>query len=203
MNKPNYLAILNKEKNLFKESAASGSIAGSLFKEADDEELDLGDEGGAEGDGGFGGGDDQSLDFGDDGGMFDGTEANPEEAVDPVTVSDLAYDEENLKATSKSVRIEYLRDVLLEKEEQLESLVERTSKLPANVKSVLQRQITSLNILYENVYLYNTNLSKYPANELFRKKIIIDDTLASIVKEIYLILDLDDDTDTIGLGLLL
>ena len=202
MIKPNYLAILNKEKNLFKESA-SNNIVGTLFKEAEDEELDLGDEG-ATGDGGTS--DDQSsLDFGDDSdGMFDGTEADmSEETVDPVTVSDLAFDEENLKATSKSVRIEYLRDVMREKEEQLEALVERTSKLPANVKSVLQRQITSLNILYENVYLYNTNLSKYPANELFRKKVIIDDTLASIVKEIYLILDLDDDTDVIGLGLLL
>lgn len=199
--KVDYLAILNKDKKLFKESSTN-NIVGKLFKEAEDEELDFGDdEGGATGDGGMS--DDQGLDFGDDGGgMFDGTEAT-EEKVDPVTVSDLAYDEENLKATSKAVRIEYLRDVLKEKEEQLESLVERTSKLPANVKSVLQRQITSLNILYENVYLYNTNLSKYPANELFRKKVIIDDTLASIVKEIYLILDLDEDTDTIGLGLLL
>lgn len=201
MIKPNYLAILNKDKNLFKESS-SNNMVGKLFKEAEDEELDLGEEG-ATGDGGTS--DNQGLDFGDSGdGMFDGTETDgTEEHTDPVTVSDLAYDEENLKATSKSVRIEYLRDVMREKEEQLEALVERTSKLPANVKSVLQRQITSLNILYENVYLYNTNLSKYPANELFRKKVIIDDTLASIVKEIYLILDLDDDTDTIGLGLLL
>ena len=197
-----YLAILNKDKKLFKESS-NNSVVGKLFKEAEDEELDFGDEEGAVGDGGTS--DDQSLDFGGDDsgdGMFDGTETT-EEAVDPVTVSDLAYDEENLKATSKSVRIEYLRDVMREKEEQLEALVERTSKLPANVKSILQRQITSLNILYENLYLYNTNLSKYPANELFRKKVIIDDTLASIVKEIYLILDLDEDTDTIGLGILL
>ena len=196
-----YLAILNKDEKLFKESSKN-SIAGRLFKEAEDEELDLGDEEGAVGDGGTS--DDQGLDFGGDGsdGMFDGTETT-EEAVDPVTVSDLAYDEENLKATSKSVRIEYLRDIMREKEEQLEALVERTAKLPANVKSVLQRQITSLNILYENVFLYNTNLSKYPANELFRKKVIIDDTLASIVKEIYLVLDLDEDTDTIGLGQLL
>lgn len=196
-----YLAILNKDKKLFKESS-NNSVVGKLFKEAEDEELDLGDDEGATGDGGTS--DDQGLDFGSDSddGMFDGTETT-EEAVDPVTVSDLAYDEENLKATSKSVRIEYLRDVMREKEEQLEALVERTSKLPANVKSILQRQITSLNILYENLYLYNTNLSKYPANELFRKKVIIDDTLASIVKEIYLILDLDEDTDTIGLGLLL
>lgn len=197
----NYLAILNKDKTLFKESA-NNSVVGKLFREAEDEELDFGGEEGAMGDGGTS--DDQGLDFGGDGGdgMFDGTEAT-EEKVDPVTVSDLAYDEENLKATSKSVRIEYLRDIMREKEGQLEALVERTSKLPANVKSVLQRQITSLNILYENVYLYNTNLSKYPANELFRKKVIIDDTLASIVKEIYLILDLDEDTDTVGLGLLL
>ena len=198
-----YLAILNKDKKLFGESAKN-SIAGTLFKEAEGEELDFDDEEGAVGDGGTS--DDQNLDFGDDGsgdGMFDGTETTEEEAVDPVTVSDLAYDEENLKATSKSVRIDYLRDVMREKEEQLEALVERTAKLPANVKSVLQRQITSLNILYENVFLYNTNLSKYPANELFRKKVIIDDTLASIVKEIYLILDLDEDTDTIGLGQLL
>lgn len=196
-----YLAILNKDEKLFKESSKN-SIAGRLFKEAEDEELDLGDEEGAVGDGGTS--DDQGLDFGNDSGdgMFDGTETT-EEAIDPVTVSDLAYDEENLKATSKSVRIEYLRDIMREKEEQLEALVERTAKLPANVKSVLQRQITSLNILYENVFLYNTNLSKYPANELFRKKVIIDDTLASIVKEIYLVLDLDEDTDTIGLGQLL
>ena len=196
-----YLAILNKDKKLFKDSS-NNSVVGKLFREAEEEELDLGNDEGATGDGGTS--DDQGLDFGDDSGdgMFDGTETT-EEAVDPVTVSDLAYDEENLKATSKAIRIEYLRDIMREKEEQLEALVERTSKLPANVKSVLQRQITSLNILYENLYLYNTNLSKYPANELFRKKVIIDDTLASVVKEIYLVLDLDEDTDTIGLGQLL
>lgn len=193
----NYLDILNKEKGkLFKESP---TIAGTIFKEAEGEELEI-DDGGAEGDGGA---DESSLDFGDDdGGLFDGTEADATpENEDPVVVSDLAYDEENLKATSKSVRIEYLREVMLAKEEQLEAITVRMGKLPANVKSVLQRQITSLNILYENLYLYNTNLSKYPANELFRKKVIIDDALASIVKEIYLILDLDEDTDAVALEL--
>ena len=193
----NYLDILNKEKGtLFKESP---TIAGKIFKEAEGEELEL-DDGGAVGDGGA---DESSLDFGDDdGGVFDGTEADATpENEDPVVVSDLAYDEENLKATSKSVRIEYLREVMLAKEEQLEAITVRMGKLPANVKSVLQRQITSLNILYENIYLYNTNLSKYPANELFRKKVIIDDALASIVKEIYLILDLDEDTDAVALEL--
>ena len=193
----NYLDILNKEKGaLFKESP---TIAGKIFKEAEGEELEL-DDGGAVGDGGA---DESSLDFGDDdGGLFDGTEADATpENEDPVVVSDLAYDEENLKATSKSVRIEYLREVMLAKEEQLEAITVRMGKLPANVKSVLQRQITSLNILYENIYLYNTNLSKYPANELFRKKVIIDDALASIVKEIYLILDLDEDTDAVALEL--
>ena len=193
----NYLDILNKEKDkLFKESP---TIAGKIFKEAEEEELEI-DDGGAVGDGGA---DESSLDFGDeDGGLFDGTEADATpENEDPVAVSDLAYDEENLKATSKSVRIEYLREVMLAKEEQLEAITVRMGKLPANVKSVLQRQITSLNILYENLYLYNTNLSKYPANELFRKKVIIDDALASIVKEIYLILDLDEDTDAVALEL--
>ena len=193
----NYLDILNKEKGrLFKEAP---TIAGKIFKEAEGEELEL-DDGGAVGDGGA---DESSLEFGDDdGGLFDGTEADATpENEDPVVVSDLAYDEENLKATSKSVRIEYLREVMLAKEEQLEAITVRMGKLPANVKSVLQRQITSLNILYENLYLYNTNLSKYPANELFRKKVIIDDALASIVKEIYLILDLDEDTDAVALEL--
>ena len=194
----NYLDILNKEKGkLFKEAP---SMVGKLFKEAEGEELEL-DDGGAVGEGGAG---ESELDFGggEDSGLFDGTEADATpENEDPVTVSDLAYDEENLKATSKSVRIEYLREKMLAKEEQLEAITLRMSKLPANVKSVLQRQITSLNILYENLYLYNTNLSKYPANELFRKKVIIDDALASIVKEIYLILDLDEDTDAVALEL--
>ena len=61
MIKPNYLAILNKDKNLFKESS-SNNMVGKLFKEAEDEELDLGEEG-ATGDGGAS--DDQGLDFGD------------------------------------------------------------------------------------------------------------------------------------------